>query len=160
MVFAPQVLDRTLVCFRIGDPDGEFPIYDAKGSTLYPGRWNTEDTPIIYASENYSTAVLEKLAHGNGMLPPNQHFVSITIPAGVSYEIVSKDHLPGWDTLDPTVSKDFGSEWMRHRRSTVLLVPSYVARLERNVLINPAHPDARKIEVGLAEPVWWDSRLF
>jgi RES domain-containing protein len=155
-----QILDRTLTCYRIGDPDGEFPIYDATGSRLFPGRWNLADTPVIYAAENYSTAMLEKLVNGNGKIPPNQHSITITVPRGTSYEIVTKDLLPGWDTLDPTVSQDFGAAWVREKRSAILLVPSYVARQERNVLINPDHPEARAIEVGLAEPVWWDARLF
>jgi RES domain-containing protein len=149
-----------LICYRIGDPNGEFPIYDATGSRLFPGRWNLPDAPVIYAAENYSTAMLEKLANGNGKIPPNQHAIKITVPRGTSYEAVTKDLLPGWDTLDPTVSQLFGAMWVREKRSAVLLVPSFVARQERNVLINPDHPDARAIEVGLAEPVWWDARLF
>jgi RES domain-containing protein len=156
----PQRLDRTLLCYRIGDPAGEFAIYDAAGSTLYPGRWNTSDTPVIYAAETYSGAMLEKLAAGNGRLPPNQHFVAISIPKGTSYEIVTKDHLPGWDTPEPTLSRIFGASWVKQARSAVLLVPSFVARLERNVVINPAHMEAGGISVGLAEPVWWDARLF
>ena len=155
-----QILDRTLTCYRIGDPDGEFPIYDATGSRLFPGRWNLADTPVIYAAENYSTAMLEKLVSGNGKIPPNQHSITITIPRGTSYEVVTKDLLPGWDTLDPTASQDFGAAWVREARSAVLLVPSYVARQERNVIINPSHLEARAIEVSLAEPVWWDARLF
>ena len=155
-----QILDRTLTCYRIGDPDGEFPIYDATGSRLYPGRWNLADTPVIYASENYSTAMLEKLASGNGKIPPNQHAITITVPRGASYEVLTRDQLPGWDLLDPTVSQEFGAAWVRERRSVILLVPSYVARRERNVVINPVHPEARTIEVSLHEPVWWDARLF
>jgi len=155
-----QILERTLTCYRIGDPDGEFPIYDATGSRLFPGRWNLADTPVIYSAENYSTAMLEKLVSGNGKIPPNQHSITITIPRGASYEVVTKDLLPGWDTLDPTVSQDFGAAWVREMRSVVLLVPSYVARQERNVIINPNHREARAIEVSLAEPVWWDARLF
>jgi RES domain-containing protein len=155
-----QILDRTLTCYRIGDPNGEFPIYDAMGSQLFPGRWNLADTPVIYAAENYSTAMLEKLAGGNGKIPPNQHSITITIPRGSSYEVVTKDLLPGWDTLDPSVSQDFGAAWVRANRSAILLVPSYVARQERNVIINPNHPEARAIGVSLAEPVWWDARLF
>jgi RES domain-containing protein len=160
IVFAPQRFDRTLVCYRIGDPKAEFPIYDGRGATLYPGRWNEGDTTIIYASEHYSTAMLEKLAHGNGRLPPNQHYITITIPKGTSYEIVTKDGLPGWDTLEPAVSRDFGERWRQQARSAILLVPSYVARIERNVIINPEHAEAIGIEKSLPEPVWWDERLF
>ena len=156
----PQRLDRTIICYRIGDPNGEFPIYDPRGSARYPGRWNAADTPVIYAGEHYSTTMLEKLAHGNGRLPPNQHFVPITIPRLTSYEIVTKDHLPGWDTPEPSVSRSYGESWVKQCHSAVLIVPSFVARLERNIVINPAHPHAAAIEVGLPEPVWWDERLF
>jgi RES domain-containing protein len=156
----PQRLDRTLICYRIGDPDGEFAIYSAAGSALYPGRWNTEDTPVIYAAETYSGAMLEKLASGNGRLPPNQHCVAITIARGVSYKAVTKDHLPGWDSPEPSASRDFGARWVKEERSAILLVPSFVARIERNVVINPNHADAASITVDLAQPVWWDGRLF
>jgi RES domain-containing protein len=156
----PQRLDRALDCFRIGDPDGEFPIYDARGSAPFPGRWNTKETPVIYAAETYSAAMLEKLASGNGRLPPNQHWIRITVPHGTSYEAVTKDHLPGWDTSEPSVSRAFGAQWVKTARSAILLVPSFVARIERNVVINPGHPEAGKITTSLAEPVWWDARLF
>ena len=155
-----QRLDRTLICYRIGDPAGDFPIYDARGSVLYPGRWNDADTPVIYAAEHYSTAMLEKLVQGNKQLPPNQHYVAITIPCGTPCEVVSKDRLPGWDTPEPSVSRGFGSAWVREGRSAILLVPSYVARLERSVVINPAHDDSSAIEVAPPEPVWWDKTLF
>lgn len=155
-----QVLDRTLFSYRIGDPNGAFPIFDATGSTLAPGRWNTPGSPLIYSSEHYSTALLEKLVHGSGRLPPNQHYVEITLPRGLSFEVFSPPSLPGWDTMPATVSKAFGERWCRERRSAILLVPSAVARLDRNVLINPAHPDFAMITGGLHEPVFWDRRLF
>lgn len=155
-----QRLDRTLTCFRIGDPDGTYPIFDATGSTIAPGRWNTPASPVIYASEHYSTALLEKLVHGSGRLPPNQHYIKITVPRGLSYEVLSPAKLPGWDLTPATVSKSFGENWCLGRRSAVLLVPSVVARPDRNVLINPAHPEFVDIETDLHEPVYWDRRLF
>ncbi|MCZ0736820.1 RES family NAD+ phosphorylase [Phreatobacter sp. AB_2022a] len=155
-----QVLDRTLTAFRIGDPAGSYPIFDATGSTIYPGRWNTPGSPLIYAAEHFSTALLEKLVHGSGRLPPNQHYVGITIPKGVTYEVFSEAALPGWDGMPPDISKVFGERWCLERRSAILLVPSVVARLDRNVLINPAHPDFGGIEVSLHHPVYWDRRLF
>jgi RES domain-containing protein len=111
---SPQRLDRTLVCCRIGDPNGDFPVYDARGSALYPGRWNDRDTPVIYAGEHYSTAMLEKLAQGNKELPPNQHYIAITIPRGTTFETVTRDHLPGWDTPEPLASRTHGSLWVRY----------------------------------------------
>lgn len=155
-----QRLDRVLTCFRIGDPDGTYPIFDATGSRLAPGRWNDPRHPVIYASEHYATAMLEKLARGNGRLPPNQHYITITIPSGITYEVVTKDGLPGWDTLEPDTSRRYGARWASERRSLILLVPSYVARIERNVVINPHHPEFRVVTHSLHEPVWWDQRLF
>lgn len=153
-------LARPLVCYRIGDPAGDFPVYDARGSVLYPGRWNDADTPVIYAAEHYSAAMLEKLVQGNKRLPPNQHYVAITIPPGTTYEVVTSEGLLGWDNPEPTISRAFGATWVKQARSAILFVPSYVARIERNIVINPAHDGAAAIEVSRPEPVWWDQRLF
>lgn len=156
----PQRLDRTITAYRIGDPAGEHPIFDAAGSRLYPGRWNVAEAPVIYASEHYSTALLEKLARGNGILPRNQHFIAVTLPRGATFETASPDRVPGWDSLEPAASRSFGREWALTRRSLLLRVPSFVARLDWNWVINPAHPEFGTIETSLPQPVWWDERLF
>ncbi len=155
-----QKLDRVLTCYRIGDPAGAYPIFDATGSKLYPGRWNTSASPIIYTSEHYSTAMLEKLVNGGGVLPPNQHFIEITLPNGMSYELLNPAHLPGWDSIDGAVSRAYGERWQQTLRSALLIVPSVVARLDANILINPAHPEFPTIKHSLHQPLWWDARLF
>jgi RES domain-containing protein len=155
-----QISDRVLTCYRIGDPDGQYPVFDATGSRIVPGRWNTPDTPLIYTSEHYSTAMLEKLVHGSGMLPPNQHFVTVTVPSGISYEVFPTAHFPAWANATPSASRDYGADWARSLRSLILMVPSVVARMERNILINPLHPEFRQVQVSLHEPVYWDDRLF
>src|SRR3546814_14782263 len=81
-----SIVDRVLYSYRIGDPAGKYPIYDDEGARMFPGRWNTTNSPILYSSEHYATALLEKLAHFNGVLPGNQHYIRITIPPGISYE--------------------------------------------------------------------------
>jgi RES domain-containing protein len=152
--------DRVLTAYRIGDPDGAFPIFEAEGARLYPGRWNTPASPLIYASEHYSTAMLEKLVHTSGLMPRNQHYIAITIPNGTSYEIFQTAAHPGWDGRDEDICKRFGERWVAERRSALLLVPSMPARVERNILINPAHPDAAAITCDLPAPVWWDERIY
>jgi hypothetical protein len=42
----------------------------------------------------------------------------------------------------------------------LLLVPSVVARMGRNVLINPEHAEFPRVTHSLHQPVWWDRRLF
>jgi RES domain-containing protein len=155
-----QVLDRNLTCYRIGDPAGAYPIFDATGSRLAPGRWNTDTTPVIYAAEHYSTAMLEKLVHGSGRVPANQHSITISVPRGVTYEMLNAATLPGWDAADESVAQAFGSTWVREARSVILIVPSVIVRVEHNVIINPAHPEFRHITTSLHHPVHWDRRLF
>ena len=155
-----MILYRVLTGYRIGDPNGAYPIFDATGSKLYPGRWNTPVTPVIYASAHYSTAILEKLAHGSGVLPPNQHWIDIIIPNGITYETFSVAHMPTWADPACADAKVYGAEWQTSKRSLLLIVPSVLARMEDNYLLNPDHPELSKVTWGLAKPCWWDKRLF
>lgn len=104
--------------------------------------------------------MLEKLVHGSGQMPPDQHSVEITIPPGVTYEQVTVHSLKDWDHQDRQASRALGDQWFIEQRSLILLVPSVLARMERNVLIHPFHPDFVKVTHGEAEPVRWDDRLF
>ena len=97
---------------------------------------------------------------GPGALPPNQHYVEITIPAGVSYEVLQPAAHPGWDLSNGKVSRAFGCAWQASGRSLVLIVPSVVARVDHNILINPTHAEFPRIATGLNTPVYWDARLF
>lgn len=156
----PRPLLEALIGYRIGDPAGAHPIFSAEGARRVQGRWHETGDKVIYASEHYSTAILETLVHWNGLLPPNQHFVEITLPAGLSYEVVTPDILPDWHLPAGEASRRFGHLWYEQQRSAVLFAPSAVARLERNLIINARHPDFPRIKPGLETPVWWDDRLF
>ena len=69
-------------------------------------------------------------------------------------------HLPGWDDISREASRAYDDAWQTSRRSLLLLVPSVVARMARNVLINPEHAEFPRITHSLHQPVWWDRRLF
>ncbi len=156
----PFELDRTLRAYRIGDPDGRYPIFSTEGARRRSGRWHAAPTAVIYTAEHYSTALLEALVHGGGALPPNQHYVEVTLDAGLSYETFSEPAYPGWDAADVAVARSYGEAWAREARSLLLIVPSIVARLDHNVLINPDHPEFARVRASLHRPVWWDQRLF
>jgi RES domain-containing protein len=153
----PRVLERSLRAYRIGDPDGAFPIFSGEGARQTPGRWNDFGQAMIYACEHYSTAMLEKLVR-LGEMPPNQHFVEITIERGVSYEEINEAIVPGWYEENQAAARAFGSRWFAEGRSAFLVAPSVVAHMDMNVLINPVHPDARHIRAGRERPIWWDNR--
>jgi RES domain-containing protein len=157
---AVRALSEAIVVWRIGDPNGRFPIYSAEGARRTEGRWHAKGQEVIYTSEHYGTAMLEKLVHYNGVLPPDQYFIEIEIPAGVRYEIVTKDTVDDWAHPAGTEARDFGKQWIEEKRSAILFVPSVVSREEQNVLINPSHEDSSRIKVGAEKPVKWDHRLF
>jgi RES domain-containing protein len=155
-----RVLDAPMTAWRIGDPNGEFPIWDDGGARRAEGRWHRAGTGVIYASRSYATAMLEKLVHYSGALPRGQHYIEITVPSGTSYEVFSEAHHAGWADRDGKVARDFGDRWYREARSAILFVPSVVARMKQNLVINTSHPDFARITIGLETPVWWDERLF
>ncbi len=154
-----RILPKSRTAYRIGDIGGGYPVFSGDGSALFPGRWNKTGEDVIYAGVTYSTALLEKLVR-LGQLPANQHYVEITIEAGVSYEVAIDATVPGWYRADQVASREYGSVWFQSRRSAVLFVPSVVAPLDQNVLINPHHADFANIFAGLETPVPWDARLF
>lgn len=156
----PRTLPEPMRVYRIGDPSGQFPVWSTEGAKRISGRWHEAGAEVIYASRSYSTAMLEKLAHWNGAMPPNQHFIEITIHGGVGYEVVTTDLVPDWFRPDAEAARRFGCRWYVENRSAILIVPSVVARMEHNVVINRRHSDSERLTVGLEAPVWWDQRIF
>ncbi|TXT28312.1 MAG: hypothetical protein FD131_3177 [Rhodocyclaceae bacterium] len=106
--------------------------------------------------------MLEILAHANiGRIPKTHRYVIADVPNSVTVERHEPNTLPyGWDGENYSLARGFGDLWLSEARSAVLLVPSVVAKLEWNALVNPAHPDATQLSLSPAESVVWDKRLF
>lgn len=156
---APRKLAGPLRAYRIGDGKGDYAVFNAEGAKLAVGRWNTTGQAVIYASEHYSTAMLEKLVL-LGEIPPNQHYIEITIPAGVSYEEITDATVAGWYEKNCLSARAFGARWYREQRSAILIAPSVVARLDMNIVINTQHKQYSRINASRERPIWWDDRLF
>ena len=144
--------------FRIADMRRT--IFDGSGAILYGARWNSPGRRIIYAAETYAGALLEILVHASGSVPKSQGYVEIEIPSGLSIEEITQDDLPRWDAPSFEASRAFGDRWYDERRTPVLIVPSLVTRVERNVLINQEHPEFPLIRATQAVAVRWDARLW
>jgi RES domain-containing protein len=139
-----------------------YPVYDGSGAALEGARWNSPGRTLIYASEHYATTLLEKLVHaGRTQLPGIHHAAAIDIPDDLLAERFDPRAVPGWDAEESASARAYGDEWHASGRSAVLVVPSLPGQpIERNFIINPAHPDAAHIRVGPTFEVIWDGRLF
>jgi RES domain-containing protein len=115
---------------------------------------------VIYAGESFAIAVLEKLVHlPIRRLPRNEVFASVEIPDAL-VEAIDAATVPGWDAAGMTASRAFGDAWYDAKRSCVLLVPSIVTRIDRNVLINQEHADFARLVPKPPRRMVWDRRLF
>jgi len=131
-----------------------------EGARNYGARWNSPGRAVIYACTTYAGAMLEKLVHTGRQIPRNQVCVTFEVPETVSVETLDAARHPGWDAADATVSRAAGDAWLAGAESAVLLVPSVVFDVEKNALINPAHPESARIQPVSVEAVRWDDRLF
>jgi RES domain-containing protein len=133
------------------------------GARSTGGRWNRPGTPMIYAAPTIAMAVLETFVHlAQGALPLNRYLVRIEVPRAIwnaaAQALASK--LIGWDALPPgKVSIEWGTNWCASNASALAIVPSVIVPEEKNVLINPLHPDAAKIVFRKKRRWIYDQRL-
>lgn len=146
--------------FRIGD--SRHALWDGTGAAMVGGRWNSPGRPAIYGSLSYACSMLEILVHANiGRIPTTHCYVVAEVQARVPIERHDSAALPlGWDSDDHSIARRFGDQWLAELRSAVLVVPSVVARLEWNGIVNPLHPAAAQLVVSQSHKVIWDKRLF
>lgn len=130
----------------------------------YAARWNSTGIFMIYAASNCSLACLENLVHRNGFGDDADYsLLTISFPESVSIlEIDSKALPKGWKDISENghlLCRTIGDNWIRNQKSAVLLVPSAIIPNEKNVLINPNHPDFKKIKFNVS-PFEFDKRLL
>ncbi len=125
------------------------------------GRWNPPGIRVVYCAESRSLALLEVLANiKRPALLGDQAWV--LIPIEIPVNLIEKPaRVPdSWrDTPYTAASQAFGAEWVQAQRSAALRVPSAVVPGEFNYLLNPAHPDFKRIKAGQPEPFAFDARI-
>jgi RES domain-containing protein len=133
---------------------------NGEGARLHGGRWNSPGRAVIYACETMTGAMLEKLVHTNGRMPKHQVCVTYEAPDSLKSETIEANAVKDWAHPDMIASRKAGDAWLEAAATPILRVPSVVFDVEKNVLINPAHPDFRRVKVAGVEAVRWDERLF
>lgn len=125
-----------MIVFRMHGPTHD--VFDASGAALYPGRWHSAGTRVVYAAQHASLAALETLIHAGGRKIPPRAIAQIEIPEDLLIESAAWIEMPR--------SQSFGDAWVNQARTAVLRVPSIaVNRMESNFVLNPRHPDFQRI---------------
>jgi len=147
--------------FRIVKKKHALTAFTGDGAREYGGRWNEPGTPMVYAAQTRALAALESLAHYAGAA---RRIAFLVFALDVPDALVAKlpmSRLPSdWRHEEPSASTQaIGSDWQRSGESVALLVPSVLIPQEFCLLLNPDHPDTRKVMVAWPEPFEFDGRL-
>jgi RES domain-containing protein len=130
--------------------------FNGEGAWLAGGHWNNPAVPVIYTSASLSLAALELLLHlGQWDIPGDMVAVAADIPDSVAMMKFVNENVPErhWRRYPPLESLgDPVRRWVEKQDTAVLHVPSAIIPTERNYLLNPAHPEFRKIQVGAPQP--------
>lgn len=127
------------------------------GAAAVGGRWNSVGRPVIYLADSLALAQLEKRVHTPMRPPRDLVAVEAIVPAAVvgsAEGVVLPDH---WDadnvdwSVGSAASQYIGDDWLARGTSLLLRVPSVVVPVGWNYLLNPAHPEARRVRTRRIE---------
>lgn len=152
--------------WRIAADTRKYPADDLSGggAAKNPGRWNDSGEPVLYAAPSIAIAVLETAAHiDDAGLPLNRYLLELDVPDDVwdLREELDVAALPlTWSAIPAGhASVKIGSMWLASLRTPILLVPSVVVPEEQASLINPLHPECKRITVRIVR-LFEYNRLF
>jgi len=148
--------------WRIDSEKWKASSFSGMGASAAGGRWNLPGMRVVYASQHLSTASLEKFVHLPKPIPRAMKFIQFSIQFnGVAILRPPLSALPANWRAEPVAadSQRFGADWFQRGATAVLAVPCAIIPEEENYVLNPAHPDFKRLEFGLSKPFSFDPRL-
>jgi len=135
--------------------------FSGEGARRHGGRWNHLGTAMVYVAGSMSLAILEMLVHMQVPDSLARYVVfEVTFPEAL-VQTLSLARLPRTWRQSPAshAVRDLGDAWIAGAASAVLRVPAVVPN-EWNYLLDPQHPDFRRIAIGPRHPIEFDARLL
>lgn len=133
------------------------------GARLYGGRWNSEGLFAVYTSSSRSLALLETLAHTPAKILQERIYILVTlsVPDAIKTEESDREKLTaGWDAPDTRpLTKKMGDKFLRNKSGLLLIVPSVLMPEENNYILNPLHPDIKKVKLVNKRRIYFDNRV-
>ncbi len=133
------------------------------GALGTPGRWHSRGRRVVYCAQSPAAALLEILVHFEidiQDLPVRYRLLKIEAPDDVRVERVAVDDLPVNWAQTTEVTREFGERWLVKGSAALLSVPSAIVPETFNILLNPAHQDAKRIVVVQTGEYAIDPRLL
>lgn len=120
------------------------------GAALDGGRWNDVDVPALYMGLSPAISCLETFVHTTRYPVMPLKITRFVLPDDEAlYLEPDPSELPqGWETIPPDrPSMMFGTRWLQGNTHLGLIIPSAVLPLERNIVINPKHPEITQVRI-------------
>lgn len=135
--------------------------FDGEGARRFGGRWSSVGHRAVYASETLALATLELLVHLESSAVLGAYVaIPIRIPPRLVHSVPQNQLPDDWNAYPaPVAVQRLGNAWLEAGRSAVLRVPSVIVPTESNYVLNPAHKDCGKIQIGEVQPFALDGRL-
>ncbi len=131
------------------------------GAKIKGARWNQQGFNMLYTAENISLSTLELLVHiGLPYIKSNFHLLTIFIPDDGSLREINVSKLKKNWLEDEDYTAFMGTEFLKNNINLTLKVPSAIVNEESNFLINPYHPDFKKVKIKKSNPYIFDKRLY
>ena len=150
-----------MILYRLAKAKHARTAFSGLGARLAGGRWNFPGEAVVYCSASLALAALETFVHigeeGRGL-----SFVSFEAHLPEKFIVPRLERPPkDWRAEPPgDAAMGVGSRWMAEGRSVAMSVPSVLIPSERNILLNPAHPQFGQISISRAAKFAFDPRLW
>ena len=132
------------------------------GGRKFSSHWTSLGRRVVYFAESSTAALVETLVHlevESEDTPDFYTLLKISIPDDLTIQSLDPSAGSEWKQ-DLKLTRRMGDTWLASRESALARVPSVIAPHTWNYLLNPEHPDAKKIEVAEVIRERFDNRLF
>lgn len=151
-------MNERVILWRISN----YATLDGLGGMYVAGRWHSKGRPVLYCSEDPSTALLETLVHleiDAEDRPERFQVLKIESSEPVSIEQAEIGKADDWFE-DVVWTRRTGDAWLSSARTLLLQVPSVLVPERRNYVVNPLHPDIQKLSITARYSHPFDPRFF
>lgn len=133
-----------------------------EGGRKASARWHMAGSRIVYLAESPMAALVETLVHldvDSEDTPDFYTLLKISVPEDLTVQPLDPPAGTEWKQhLEMT--RSIGDGWLASLTTSLARVPSAIAPCTWNYLLNPDHPEAKRIEIAAVIREPFDNRLF